>query len=125
MTPEELQNALAGLTGSDTLIRHGLTRRVLMTRGVVFLAERAQAHWLTDLIVSHQADPRVRSEPFQVWTLAVDERTRSAVATMTNGNSETPLTTQEIPCTDFPLPAITLWLMQEANTWVMLLPSEY
>jgi hypothetical protein len=72
MSPDELRNALAGLTGSGTLTRHGLTRRVLMSQGVVFLAENAQAHWPTDLIVSHQADPSVRVEPFQVWTPTVD-----------------------------------------------------
>jgi hypothetical protein len=125
MTPQELQTALAGFSASDTLTRHGLTRRILMTQGVVFLAEQAQAHWLTDLIVSHQADPRVRSEPFQVWTLTVDTAERRAVATMTNGNSKQFVTKQEIPWTDFPLPEVTLWLVQEGSTWVMLLPSEY
>jgi hypothetical protein len=125
MTPEDLLSALTGFTGSDTLTRHGLTRRILMTQGIVFLAEQAQAHWLTDLIVSHQADPRVRAEPFQVWTLTVDVETRSAVATMTDGNGKQPITTQEISWTDFPLPEVTLWLVQEGDTWVMLLPSEY
>lgn len=125
VTPEDLLNALTGFTGSDTLTRHGLTRRILMTQGVVFLAEQAQAHWLTDLIVSHQADPRVRAEPFQVWTLAVNVETRSAVATMTDGNTKQAVTLQEISWTDFPLPEVTLWLVQEGDTWVMLLPSEY
>ncbi|WP_043363980.1 DUF6876 family protein [Belnapia sp. F-4-1] len=125
MTSEDLQSALARFTGSDTLTRHGLTRCIFMTQGVVFLAEQTQAHWLTDLIVSHQADPRVRSEPFQVWTLAVDAATGSSVATMTDGNSEQPITSQEIPWTDFPLPEVTLWLVQEGNAWVMLMPNEY
>jgi hypothetical protein len=125
MNPDDLLNALTGFTGSDTLTRHGLTRRILMTQGVVFLAEQAQAHWLTDLVVAHQADPRVRAEPFQVWTLAVNVETRSAVATMTDGNTKQPVTRQEIPCTDFPLPEIRLWLVQEGDAWIMLLPSEY
>ena len=125
ITPDELQSALARFTSSDTLTRHGLTRRILMTQGVVFLAEQAQAHWLTDLIVAHQADPRVRLEPFQVWTLSVEAATRNAVATMTDGNSTQPATRQDIPWTDFPLPEITLWFVQEGDHWVMLLPSEY
>jgi hypothetical protein len=125
MTPEELLNALATFTGSDTLTRHGLTRRILMTQGVVFLAEQAQAHWLTDLIVSHQADPRVRTQPFQVWTLAVNMNIHTAVAAITDGNSKRPITMQEIPWTDFPLPELTIWLVQEGDHWVMLLPSEY
>jgi hypothetical protein len=125
MTPKELQSALAAFTGSDVLTRHGLTRRILITQGIVFLAEQAQAHWLTDLIVSHQADPRVRSEPFQVWTLAVDAATRSAVASMTDGNSKRPVTRQEMPWTNIPLPEVTLWLVEEGDAWIMLLPSEY
>ncbi len=107
------------------LTRHGLTRRIFMTQGVVFLAEQAQAHWLTDLIISHQVDPRVCAEPFQVWTLSVDMDNHSALATMSDGNSAQPVTRQEIPWTDFPLPEITIWLVQEGDHWVMLLPSEY
>ena len=124
MTPEELQTALSSFRGSETLTRHGLTRRILMTQAVVFLAENAQAHSLTDLIVSHQSDPRVRTQPFQVWTLTVDVHTRGAVATMTDGNSRQPVTRQEVPWTDFPLPEVTIWLVQEGYHWVMLLPSK-
>ena len=115
MTPQELQSALAGFTGSDTLTRHGLTRRILMTQGVVFLAEQAQAHWLTDLIVSHQADPRVRSEPFQVWTLS--RRRRDLQRRRYHDRRQlhsSPLPEQEIPWTDFPLPEVTLWLVRRA-----------
>ena len=44
---------------------------------------------------------------------------------MTDGNSKQPVTKQDIPWTDFPLPAITIWLVQEGYYWVMLLPSVY
>jgi hypothetical protein len=37
-----------------------------MTESGVFLAKTANAFWLTDLIASHQLNPRVRAEEFQV-----------------------------------------------------------
>lgn len=76
-------------------------------------------NWLLDAIVSHQHDARVRSEPFQVWTLKVaDDRT--AVLTCEDGDHGV-VTSQAIAFTDFPLPEITLWLQND----VIFLPSEY
>ena len=69
-----------------------------MTQGVVFLGRsKRRLTGSTDLIAAHQADPRVRSEPFQVWTLSVEAETRNAVAAMTDGNSTQPATRQDIP----------------------------
>jgi hypothetical protein len=47
MTQDELQSALTGSAGSGALTRHGLTRRIFITEGIVFLVEQAPAHWLT------------------------------------------------------------------------------
>lgn len=41
MHASDLLQQLAQLTGSETLTRHSLVRRVLMTEGVVFLANAA------------------------------------------------------------------------------------
>lgn len=111
---------LRQFTGSETWTRHGLMRDLLMTEGVVYLADTAGAHWLTDVIASYQIEPRVRAEEFQVWKLVVAPD-RSWVVTMTDGNTSTPIVTQTDAYTDFPLPEITIWLTD--NT--MLLPSEY
>jgi hypothetical protein len=55
----------------------------------------------------------------------MDTETHIAVATMTDGTSEQPITAQEIPWTHFPLPGVTLWLVEERDHWVVLLSSEY
>jgi hypothetical protein len=114
-----LTNTLAQFHGSDTFTRHGLYQRMLMTEGVVYLAKTANAFWLTDLIASHQLNPRVRAEEFQVWTLYVERNRGKAI--LTDGNNTTPIVTQEIEHTDFPLPEIALWFIDGT----LLLPSEY
>ncbi len=125
MHPTQLITQLAQFTGSETFTRHGLAQSVLMTEGVVFLAQHAQAHWLTDAIASYLHDARAKREEFQVWQLAVDTGTRRAVLSMTDGNSTKPIITQAIDHTDFPLDAITLWLVASGNHRVLMLPSEY
>lgn len=125
MQAHELSAHLAQFTGSASLTRHGLVRSVLMTEGIVFLAQAAAAHWLTDAIASYVYHPRARTEPFQVWRLVVDASTRRAALAMTDGNTDQPIVTQEIDYTDFPLGEIAIWLIQEGGPWVMLLPSEY
>jgi hypothetical protein len=125
MHPTQLQAHLAQFTGSETFTRHGLARSVLMTEGVVFLAQHAHAHWLTDAIASYLHDPRAKREEFQVWQLSVDTSTRRAVLSMTDGNSTKPIITQSLDHTDFPLDAITLWLVASGNHRVLMLPSEY
>jgi len=125
MQPTELLNQLAQFTGSETFTRHALRHSMLMTEGVVFVAEAAQAHWLTDAIASHQHDQRVRAEEFQVWRLSVDVQTRRATLTMSDGNSEAPIITQVIEYTDFPLDLIEMWMVASGDHWVLMLPSEY
>ena len=125
MHPTQLAAQLAQFTGSETFTRHGLARSVLMTEGVVFLAKHAQAHWFTDAIASYLHDARAKREEFQVWQLSVDGTTRRAVLSMTDGNSTKPIITQSLAYTDFPLDAITLWLVASGNHWVLMLPSEY
>ena len=125
MQPTELLNHLAQFTGSETFTRHALRRSMLMTEGVVFLAEAAQAHWLTDAIASYQHDQRVRAEEFQVWRLDVDVQARRAALTMSDGNSRSPIITQAIEYTDFPLDLIEMWMVASGDHWVLMLPSEY
>ena len=125
MHPTQIAAQLAQFTGSETFTRHGLARSLLMTEGVVFLAQHAQAHWLTDAIASYLDDARARREEFQAWRLDVDAATRRATLTMTNGNSTTPIITQALDYTDFPLGEITLWLVASGNHRVLMLPQEY
>lgn len=125
MDTKSLHAQLAHFTGSSKFTRHALARSMLMTEGVAFLADAAGAHWLTNAIASYQHMPRVDVEPFQTWCLKVDAATRSAVLTMTDGNSAEAIITQEIAWTDFPLDQITLWLVAEGDHQVLMLPGEY
>jgi hypothetical protein len=125
MDANTLRAQLAQFTGSETFTRHHLLRRMVMTEGVRWLADNAQAHWLTSIIVSYQHEPHVSVEHFQAWYLSVDGATRAAVVMMTNGNSDTPLVRQHIDYTDFPLSEITLWLIAQSDHLVLMLPSEY
>ncbi|NKC32046.1 DUF6876 family protein [Falsiroseomonas selenitidurans] len=125
MDANTLRAQLAQFTGSDTFTHRQLLRRMIMTQGVIWLADQAQAHWLTDVIASYQHEPHISSEHFQTWRLNVDEITRTAVITMTDGNSDTPLVQQVIAYTDFCLDEITLWLIAQGDHLVLMLPSEY
>jgi len=119
MEATELKEALRHFSGSESVTRHGLLRGLVMSEGVVFLAEKAGAHWLTDVIASYQVEPRIRAEEFQVWTLRVSAG--RGTVTMTDGNSGPAIVTQEIEMTDFPLDEIVIWLTNST----MLLPGEY
>lgn len=125
MEAHSLAAQLAQFTGSATFTRHGLVRSLLMTEGVAFLADQAEAHWLMDVIASYQHEARARAEPFQAWSLVVDAVTRSAVLAMTDGNSSASIIRQDIEWTDFPLAEIALWCIAEGDHRVLMLPSEY
>lgn len=110
---------LAHFTGSECWYRHPLCPSITYTDGAQYVAEAGGAYWLLDAIVSHQHDARVRSQPFQVWTLRVAQD-RSAVLTCEDGDHGL-VAKQAIALTDFPLSEITLWLQND----VIFLPSEY
>ena len=115
---ENLLRELAQFTGDLDRYRHW-TGRLIYTPGIQHLAERAGAYWLIDLIASWQLEPKVSREEFQVWTLGVrPDHTATAVAT---GGNDAILASQDIAFTDFPLPAISVWL--EDGT--LLLPGEH
>lgn len=125
MLSNNMRTQLAQFTGSSTFTRHALIPRMLMTEGVVYLAQAASAHWLTDAIGSYLLDKRAQQEPFQAWRLVVDTQSCRAVLTMTDGNSSAPIITQQIDYTNFPLDQIDLWLVADGEHWVLMLPTEY
>ena len=115
---KQIENALAQHSGSLDRFRHW-TQHVIYTPGVADMAKLCNAYWLIDLVASHQIDPKVRSEEFQVWELTV-EAGQKAVACATDGNSN-PVVRQDIEYTDFPLDTIKLYLDQGT----LMLPCEY
>ena len=120
---------LAHFTGTEgyTNLRYPWLRgaKFLLTDGTKYLAEQAKAFWLMDAIASHQINKKVAAEPFQVWTLSVNEK-HEAILTCTDGN-KTELVRQDIPGTDFPLASITLYAAQDdyLGGRVVMLTSEY
>ena len=115
-----LETDLAQFFCTDNWWKHW-TGRINYTDGVKFLAEKAGAFWLIDLVASYQG-ARLRQEEFQIWILTVDrEKTSMAVATCQADTNAPVLVRQEIDHTDFPLPSIKLWLVNGA----LMLPSEY
>lgn len=117
---------LAQFTGSEFYYRQAVIQGVqyVCTDGVKFLSERAGAYWLIDEILFAQRAPQIAKNlmlrrEFQVWTLTVEDD-RSAWLSCEDGDGYRALT-KRIPYTDFPLPDITLYLVEG----VLMLPSEY
>ena len=121
MTTKTLQASdLAQFTGSETFYRHALNRKVVFTEGAHHVAEAGGAFWLLDEIALIQPhDARVAAEEFQVWKLTV-RPDHTATLVCEDGNYNV-VFGKEIPFTDFPLEAITLWF---ANNTIYL-PSEH
>ena len=133
MEHDELLNGLAYCTGTTSYTRHGLLKTMLMTDGALLVADGGGAYWLMDVIASHLATNRkLLREHFQVWKFKRDGE--GGVVTATTGEDDgVGLIRQEIPCSDFPLPEIMLFLVlapefddkERGKHWVLMLPSEY
>jgi hypothetical protein len=129
MQAKELKLNLRQFTGSEQLYWHGF-RQLQFTDGVKFLAENAEAYWLIDAIASYQQ--RLQNETFQLWLLIVGDHHefikpkpgKDCVLTCWQDRpvkGVTPLVSQQIVYTDFPLPEIKLYVEHR----VLLLPSEH
>ncbi|HEY9598449.1 MAG TPA: DUF6011 domain-containing protein [Cyanophyceae cyanobacterium] len=116
---ENIESELAYFSGSTEIYRHGFFK-MLYTQGVQHLAERAQCYWLLDAIASWQIKPKIKREPFQVWTITVNQK-KEAVLTCVRDTGAKPLATQRIEYTDFPLPEMKFYLCDGT----LMLPSEY
>ncbi|MDD4183068.1 MAG: hypothetical protein PHT53_04540 [Candidatus Omnitrophica bacterium] len=112
-----LREELNQFTGTENYYKHWLGK-IVYTDGVKYLADKAEAHWLIDLIASYQ--PTIKNVPFQVWVLKVNAD-KSAEVTMHADADKPALIRQAIKYTTFPLDEIKLWLIDG----VLILPSEY
>jgi hypothetical protein len=119
MTKTLKKSDLAQFTGTEHIHRHGLVRHILYTDGARYVAEAGEAWWLLDHIACAQLEPRIAREPFQLWTLTVNDDLSADIA-CTDGNG-TVISTERIACTDFPLPEVKFYVTN--NT--ILLPGEY
>jgi hypothetical protein len=115
---DNLKN-LNQFTGGGTYRRN--TFGMVYTEGVSYLAENADCWWLIDAIESYHpalmCDPDYRQ--YQFWDLVVTGN--AAVLTCRKDSDQEPTIRQVIAYTDFPLPAIALWV----ECGVLILPSEH
>jgi hypothetical protein len=113
------QSTLAQFTGSERYYR--ISKRHLLTDGTKYLAEQAECFWMMDAIASHLAEIGTAD-----WFVTVKTTVNDAKALMVyedgNGHEHA---RQEIPYTDLPLAAITLYACWDGQHWVIMLPSEY
>lgn len=105
---------LAEFTGTEKYYKHWMGRLVF-TDGVKFLADRAGAYWLIDLIASYQPMKTER----QYWTLKAEEQGYSAIC---KDRDDTLLEKQKIEYTDFPEYLMPFDLYVQNG--VLYLPSE-
>ena len=124
MDAGELRASLGQFTGTENYYVNPLFGTGFgYTDGVKFLAENAGAYWLIDIIGSYQIDRRVKAEDFQLWTLT--RKGEGCVVSMTDGNDEKAIITQEVEFTDFPLETIKFYVCDNGRQKVCMLPSEY
>lgn len=122
MTEHDLRQ-FTGSTEKHNLSLMCKRLKVFCSDGVKYLAEKGEAFWLVDAILSHF--PRANKIPqlkddMQFWHLKVDEK-KQAVLYCTDGRTDKHLIEQKIPFTDFPLAEVKLYL---ANG-MLYLPSEH
>lgn len=115
-----LQADLNQFTGTEGYYKYG--HRILLTDGVKYLADEAEAYWLLDAIVSYQNDRRVKSNrmlrEIQFWELKVKDGRGELTCVEDSGRP--PVIRQEVAWTDFPLESVKLYL----ENGVLMLPSE-
>lgn len=119
----KLERSLAQCTGTSQYFKHW-TNKMLYTDGIHILMEEGKCGWLIDAIASYQGDRRVVGVPFQLWTLKVHED-KSAVLTMKEDSDRPILIEQKFDYTDFPLAEMKMYLIDDGENKVLILPSEY
>jgi hypothetical protein len=124
MDAETIKNNLRYFTGTEKWhVFNPLAKNYLLTDGALYLAANTGGYWLMDLIASYRLKPKVKAQPFQVWTLTVNNERGLVICTDGNDNE---LARQEIGYTDFPLEEIKLYCEQaDEKHWVILLPGEH
>jgi hypothetical protein len=120
----ELQNLLAYCNCTEHYYRHSFCRNFVYTDGIKVLAENAGAYWLIDAIASHQKTAQKKLDWFQLWELT-KQPNNTWLLTCRADTGETPVVSQEIEYSDFPLNSIKLYVEGSGDRYVLLLPSEH
>lgn len=116
---------LSQFTGTEHYYAWALSPKFKYTDGVKYMAERANAYWLLDVVFSHTIEIyRSRTIPddqkrFLACKLTVSDND-TALFIITDGD-DNELARQEIEYTDFPAKEQEIWV----QNGVAILPSEY
>ena len=119
MNAHELVSNLKGFTGTEHYYRHNT---LLLTDGAKFLAEKAGAFWLIDLIFSYSSCAWFKDETFLVCKIKVTDN--RAMVALEDGNDNVYME-QFIEYTDFPLKEYRLFIVLGKCGFVVMLPGEY
>lgn len=120
MEAEQIKQGLRQFTGTTQYTRY--QSNLLLTDGIVYLAEHAHCFWLLDLFASYLNSIDGNQEWFVV--LRLSRNGDRALAVIEDGNEKV-FARQEIEWTDFPFNSITLYSCWSEEYWVVMLPSEY
>ena len=115
---QELLEGLNQFTGEIVWYQPLLYPHFLYSKGVRYLATKADCFWLLDFIFSNQILPAIAEDTFQVWT--IEKESDQATITVSDGN-ENVIEVFTLSNTFFPLKKYTLWCIQGR----LILPSEY
>jgi hypothetical protein len=98
-----------------------MKRRHLLINGTKYFAEEAECFWMMDAIASHLSE--IGTEDWFVQVRVIDNGSRATMIYEDGSGKEHAL--QEIPYSDFPMHAISLYTCWDAEHWVIMLPSKY
>lgn len=116
-----VQDYILQCNGTENYYKHPFSK-VVYSDGVKFVAETCGAHWLIDLILSHQTNAKVRAQEFQVWSLdRAGVASSKFIAICEDGNGNV-VTRQVIDYTDFPAALFPIKFYVENG--VLYLPAE-
>lgn len=113
---KELRKSLKEFTGTENYYLN--FTGIKYTDGIKYLAEKAGAYWLIDLVGSYQH--QLKEVPFQLWVLKVNKN-KTAVITCQEDSNLPVIIEQKIQHTDFPLKELMCYCIGG----ILLLPSEY
>jgi hypothetical protein len=87
---------------------------ILISDGCKFLLENCDSSFLFDLILKSQELKILRDVPFQSWRLIQVRTDMSWSLTCSSNCDQKPIIVKSIPFSKFPLPEITIWVIQNA-----------
>jgi hypothetical protein len=123
-TIKDLNDEFAGFTGTEHYYRHWMPEFVY-TDGIKMMAEKYQAYWLIDIVLSYQ--PKLKEYKFQIWEIECekDSVNKRANVIMRPDSDEPIVVSQHIAFTTFPEGKLKMYYIDDGSNKVLLLPSEY